>query len=259
MKIRYHHPMLYSDHYKGYDTLCRKAFDNFVSTDLEIDHTWSKRGTQSVQYKSCDVLNTLETIQAVLDAESKGFDGVLIGCSLDIGLKESREVAKIPVVSSMETAMLTCCTMGRKFGIISFGERARIRQEQLIDEYGLRSRSTKVRRFEMTLEELGLALATDEKKQNLRRVFMEEAQKAVNEDGAEIIIPGCGILAALCVLESINKIDSIEEVPVIDTFVPGLKVLEMQIVMKQKLGISTSRRGLFQSPPEQVIKQVRVM
>lgn len=259
MKIRYHHPMLYSDTFKGYDMICKKAFDGFAGDDIEIDHTWSKRGTQAVQFKSCDLLNAVETIKAVLDAEDKAFDGVIIGCSLDIGLKESREVAKIPVVSSMETAMLAGCTMARKFCIVSFGEKARVRQEQLIDEYGLRNRSTRVRSFEMSLPELGLALTTDEKKKNLRRVFMEEARKAVTEEGAELIIPGCGILAALCVLEGIRKLDAMEDVPVIDTFVPGLKMLEMQIVMKQKLGISISKRGLFQSPPEDVIREVRKM
>lgn len=259
MKIRYHHPMLYSDIFEGYDKVCRKGFDRIVTDDIEIDHTWSKRGTQAVQYKSCDLLNTLETVQHVLDAQDKGFDAVIIGCSLDIGLKESREVAMIPVVSAMEAAMLGCCIMGRKFSIISFGERARMRQEQLIDEYGLRDRATIVRSFEMTLEELGAALTTEEKKKNLRKIFMEEAKKAVTEQGAEVIIPGCGILSALCVLDEIAKVEGIEDVPVIDTFVPALKLVEMLVTMKTKLGIDISKRGLYQSPAQDVIHQIRTM
>jgi len=259
MKIRYHHPMLYSDIFEGYDKVCKRGFDRIVTDDIEVDHTWSKRGTQTVQYESCELLNTVETVQHVLDAQDKGFDGVIIGCSLDIGLKESREVATIPVVSSMETAMLGCCIMGRKFSIVSFGERARVRQEQLIDEYGLRNRATTVRAFEMTLEELGVALTTEEKKKNLRKIFMGEAKKAVTEEGAELIIPGCGILSALCVLDEIARVDGMEDVPVIDTFVPALKLLEMLITMKTKLSIDISKRGLYQSPAPEVIEQIRDM
>jgi allantoin racemase len=251
--------MLYSDTFEGYDKVCRKGFDRLEIPNLEIDHTWSQRGTQAVQYESCELLNTVETVQQVLDAQDKGFDGVIIGCSLDIGLKETREVATIPVVSSMETAMLGCCIMGKRFSIISFGERARVRQEQLIDEYGLRDRSTTVRAFDMTLEELGLALTTEEKKKNLRQIFMDEANKAVTEQGAEVIIPGCGILSALCVLDEIVKVDGIEDVPVIDTFVPALQLLEMLIIMKTKLGIDISKRGLYQSPGPEVIQQIRAM
>jgi len=282
MKIRYHHPMLYSDTFEGYDKICRKGFEKIGMNGLEVEHTWSKRGTQAVQYKSCDLLNTLETVQHVLDAQDKGIDGVVIGCSLDIGLKESREVATIPVVSSMEAAMYASCSMGRKFSIISFGQRARVRQEQLIDEYGLRNRSTSVRTFEMTLEELGRCLDEDtgggasdstgkesgeeivgcamkSDKTQLREVFMEEAKKAVMEEGAEVIIPGCGILSALCVIDEIVNVDGIEDVPVIDTFVPALKLVEMLVTMKDKLGINISKRGLYESPAQEVINQVREM
>jgi allantoin racemase len=259
MKIRYHHPMLYSDIFEGYDKLCKRGFERIITGAIEVDHTWSKRGTQAVQYESCELLNTLETVQQVLDAQDNGFDGVIIGCSLDIGLKESREVATIPVVSAMETAMLGCCVMGKKFSIISFGERARVRQEQLVDEYGLRDRATDVRAFEMSLEELGAALTTEERKQNLRKIFMDEAKKAVTEQGAEVVIPGCGILSALCVLDKIARVDGMEDVPVIDTFAPALKLLEMLIVMKAKLEINISKRGLYQAPGRDVIEEIRRM
>ena len=259
MKIRFHHPMLYSDIFEEYDNICKDGFEKVVTDDIEVDHTWSKRGTQAVQYTSCDLFNTLETIEHVLDAQEKGFDAVIIGCSLDIGLKESREVARIPVVSTMESAMFGSCIMGKKFSIVSFGERARIRQEQLIDEYGLRDRATSVRSFEMTLEELGSSLSSESRKKKLRDVFMQEARKAVNEEKAEVVIPGCGILSALCILDGIVKVDGMEEVPVIDTFVPALKLAEMLITMKNNLGMDISRRGLYQSPPQEVIKQIRNM
>lgn len=259
MKIRYHHPMFYTDTYKGYDDICKEFFAKVVSRDIEIEHTWSKRGTQVVQYESCCILNTLETVQHVLDAQEKGFDAVIIGCSIDIGLKESREVANIPVVSTMESTMLASCIMGKKFALVSFGERPRVRQEQLIDEYGLRHRATSVKTFEMSLEELGSALSTSSSRRKLREVFMQEAKKAVKEEQAEVIIPGCGILSALCMIEGIAKVDGMEEVPVIDTFVSALKLAEMQWMMKKALGINISRRGLYQSPPPEVIAKVRSM
>lgn len=259
MKIRYHHVISYTDTFENYDKILKQFFAKVASHDVEIEHTWSKRGTQAVQYKSCDILNTLETVQHVLDAQAKGFDAVIIGCLLDIGLKESREVASIPVVSLMESTMLAGCTMGKKFAIISFGEKAQARHEQLIDEYGLRQRAAAVRVFERSLEEMGSALKTNSGRKGLREVFMQEAKKAVKEEQAEVIIAGCGIMSAMCMIEGINKIDGIEEVPVLDTFVPALKLAETQFMMKKSLGINISRRGLYQSPPSEIITDIRSM
>lgn len=275
MKLIYHHPIVYSDQFASYDIILKNFFDKVVSDGVEIEHTWSKRGTQAVQFESCDILNTLETVQVVLDAQERNFDGVIIGCSLDIGLTECREIAEIPVVCIMESAMLASCQMGKKFSLISFGEKARTRQEQLITKYGISERLASVRKFEMSLTELGSALSNPESdedgddetvtactmktgKRKLKEVFMEEAKKAVIEDKAEIIIPGCGILSALCMVDEISCVEGMEEVPVIDTFVPALKHLEGLILMKNTLGINcVSRAGLYQFPGKELVEQVK--
>jgi Asp/Glu/hydantoin racemase len=258
MKIRFHHPMVYSDTYEEYDNLCKEHFKKVCGDDVEIEHTWSKRGTQSVSYKSCDLLNALETTQHVLDAERQGFDAVIIGCALDIGLKESREVANIPVVCTMEAMMLCSCIMGKKFAIVSHGEKPRIKQENLIYEYGLQNRSAGIRTLGMSIEMLGNALKTESEKENLRDIFMQQARQAVIDEKAEVIIPGCGVLSALCMLDNITKIDDMEEIPVMDLFLPALKLVELLIAMK-RIGINISRRGLYLSPPKEVIEQIREM
>ena len=49
---------------------------------------------------------------------------------------------------------------------------------------------------------------------------MKEAKKAVMEEQAEVIIPGCGILSALCMLDEIVKVDGMEDLSWTRSFGP---------------------------------------
>jgi Asp/Glu/hydantoin racemase len=58
-----------------------------------------------------------QLFQAVIDAEKEGFDGVVIGCCADPGLKDAKTLVNIPVTAPFEAVARTAPALGR-LGVI---------------------------------------------------------------------------------------------------------------------------------------------
>jgi len=84
-------------------------------------------------------------VQRAYEAEKKGYDGFIIGCASDLGLKEARSMVNIPVVGSTEATALLACSLGNKFSVITTDPTACGRAENLIRSYGLADRLASVR------------------------------------------------------------------------------------------------------------------
>lgn len=98
----------------------------------------------------------------------------------------------IPVVSLTETCMLTACSLGRRFAVISLTPFQKMLTEDLAAQYGLSGRlagvvamSPAVRLFD--LEAGGTAT------ESIKARFVASCEEAL-QLGAEVIIPGDGVL-----------------------------------------------------------------
>ena len=91
---------------------------------------------------------------AVLDAiaeHASDIDGVLIGVSLDTALRPARALFDFPIVGMTEAAMLTACTLGGKFGLITFGAAAIAPYKELCESHGLLARLAGMRTIDVAL------------------------------------------------------------------------------------------------------------
>jgi len=79
---------------------------------------------------------------------------------------------------------------------------------------------------------LGVVASYKEKKEKL----VQEGEKAVKEDGAEVLILGCAGMAGID-----KEIEKIVGVPVIDGVVSALMLMESLI----RYGVSTSKVGKY--------------
>jgi len=80
---------------------------------------------------------------AALDLAARhgaGVDAVVIGVSFDVGLRALRELLDIPVVGMTEAACLVACTLGGKFGIVTYGARSAALFGEIVASYGLAGR-----------------------------------------------------------------------------------------------------------------------
>jgi Asp/Glu/hydantoin racemase len=138
------------------------------------------------------LFNETQVCEAALAAQEAGYDAFALGCFFDPALHAARSLVDIPVVSLTESCMLTACSLGRRFAVISLTDFQKMLTEDLAQAYGLSARlagvvamAPAVRLFDL---EEGSA-ATDTIKQS----FAESCRQALKL-GAEVIIPGDGVL-----------------------------------------------------------------
>ena len=147
--------------------------------------------------------NGQQVCQAVLEAESKGYDAVALGCFFDPALREARSLVDIPVVSLSETSFITACSLGRRFAVISLSDFQAKHTEELVREYGFTKRLTGI--FDMS-PSISLFDLENDSQQIVER-FERVCIKAI-DNGAEVIIPGDGVLNAFLVRSNISSINN---------------------------------------------------
>lgn len=233
----------------------RKAIEQHAKKVLnpgsQVEVHGVDKGTSELHYHYFAFLNTHQILENVLRAGREGFDAVAIGCGMDPGLDEAREILDIPVLGLSETGMLIACMLGRKFTVISHHhllDRKRI--DLLIQKYGLESRSVPGEGIKVDLNVLGRSFKNP-------KPILSQLTKAVREairQGAEVIIPGCNILNLVAVQ---NRFYQVDGVPILDVAGVLMKMTESMVTLKRVSGVQVSRKGLFESPGKTLLSNVR--
>ena len=138
------------------------------------------------------IANVKQVCEAALCAQQAGYDAFALGCFFDPALYEARSLVDIPVVSLTETCMLTACSIGRKFAVISLTEFQKMLTEDLALQYGLSSRLAGVIAMSPAVNLFELE-AKGEVIESIKNRFYNACEQALAL-GAEVIIPGDGVL-----------------------------------------------------------------
>jgi len=250
MKILVINPFAGTEFY-GRQNLKKIARGDTQFDMVDISSHYPLNNNQFLYFKWACMEGTLEK---VLEAERKGYDGVFISCNLDIALYEAREIVDIPVTATLESAALISYIMGTRYSLICVDEQNARIQKMLLDMYGLGGKFASYRSIGIDASRLYPEATSDD-------VILEKTiaagKQAVEEDGAEIIIPGCTLIGSVIT----NKLEDPEKVlgaPVIDGMVAGFKLCEMMIDLKGLAGVGpVSRKGFFQRPPAEDFNTLR--
>ena len=194
-------------------------------------------------------------VERIIKAEEEGYDAVVISCTLDPGLLEARGIVDIPVVGILEATVMLAMMMGQMFSIVSPEKVATSALRRVIYSYGFSSRCASVRDIGIVARDLYPdKTPTEEVLGRLVKV----AKKCIDEDGAEIIIPGCSIIGALYTTGFEKDPVEVIGVPVLDPQIVAFKMAEMMVDFKQRIGYpAVSRIGMWKKQPEEEYKQVR--
>ena len=213
--------------------LRKKNMNKWKDDYTSVDCINIEKGPESIECTYDEVWAELFTVQEAEKAEREGYDGVIIHCFGDPGLRAAKEKLNIPIVGINESSIHIASILGNKFSIISPNPTLGMTNDK-IKLYGFEHKCASIRSIRISVLDL-------EKDKNLvaERVF-EEAKKAVDEDGADTIVYGCG--AILGVEERILKE---LKVPVVVPGFAGLKALEALIFMR----IAQSKH-YFRTPAE---------
>ncbi|MCC6534691.1 MAG: racemase [Burkholderiales bacterium] len=241
----------------AYEAALAAHFRTLARSDTEIVMHGMRAGTYETEYPGTDIrhhviqhLHSSQFIAGALAAERTGFDAYAIMSIPDVGLTEARALVDIPVVGYGESAMLTACALGAKFGILTFIDDLPELIADNVARYGLQARCAASRPAGFSFHDV---LAGFARPAPLIERFMVAARALIGE-GADVIIPG---EAPLNVLLASNNVNRVDDCPVIDAIGATIKMAETLVDLRRATGVMPSRKGYFRRrPPARRIEEL---
>lgn len=234
----------------------RDYFPSVARPDTTVEMRHLPVSGNFVRSLYTELLNNLAIVENTVQAEREGFDAVVLGCWAD-PLWEAREAVDIPVVGIGESAMLLALSLGYKFAVITVAPGVIPTIELDLGLYGLRDRaiSRPVRALDPpSTAELLLESVRDPHSRFIPN--FERVARGCIEDGAEVIVVGCGYYGPILTMHGYNEVPG-TGVPVLDCSAAGLKMAEVLVDLARSTGLSKSRALYFRSPDAQTVARVR--
>ena len=183
------------------------------------------------------MLMDMSVFEAGLKAEEDGYDAICIDTVSDSGLYALRSKLSIPVIGPGQASFHIACCLGHKFSVITMWDEWFHLYTKILKEYGLQSRCASLRSIK-TRPDLEELLAG--KEEIIFSKLEEECLKAINDDGADVIV-----LGSTTMHQSHAYLQEKLPVPVINPGQVGYKLCEMFL----QLGLSQSKHA-FPAPEQ---------
>ena len=209
--------------------------NSFAAPGTSIEIAQARAGTATIESHTDVALAAIETLRLVREAEAKGYDGILITCWGNANLEAAREVATIPVTASGEASMLLAAALGACFSVIAPLPNSFLRHAQEAWKLGVYSKFRSERPLGIRVHDLKSDWEAT------KAAFIEVGKKCIEEDGADVLIPGCSNLAGLA-----SEMQEALGVPVIEPAGAVVRHIETLVLLR----LSHSKRTWPVPPPK---------
>lgn len=214
-----------------FTTSIKKAGDAVKSSMTEVVYLNPSRGPRSIESVYDELLSSVPCLEILINHQSE-YDGFIIACYGNHPvITAAREMLNQPVMGIMEASLYLACAVGHSFSIITSEERAVTMFRDAVKAFGLEGRCASIRSTGTPV----LALEGSEGSK-VEELILFQAQKAIEEDGAEAISLGCAGMAGLDV-----RLQRELGVPVIDGVPAAIKLVEALV----GCGIQTSKQRAY--------------
>ena len=202
-----------------------------VGRGTQVEGLTPTRGSAGVDSNVQSLLAAVGVMDAVVRYREP-FDAVVLGGFGEHGREGLQELLDVPVVDIAEAAVHTAMLLGRTFSVVTTLPRSVAQVQDRLLLAGLHLRCASVRALGRTTRELDEHGST--------AAVVDAARAAVEQDGAEVVVLGCGGLAGLDGLVSRTV-----GVPVVDPVAAGAVLAESLV----RLRLRTSNVGSC-APPD---------
>lgn len=217
----------------------REALVPIKRSDTDLSVVCPDKGPETIESAYDEAYAVPPTLDLVKKANREGYDAVILACFSDPGLEAAKEISTIPVVGIEEASLHMAAMLGARFTVITPRKERIASKREHVHIRGLSH-------FLASVKSLDLSVAdTDTNPEKTKSRIFDVATRAVAEDGAEVIILGCGGMAGYAV-----EIEKKLNIKVIDPSAVALKIAEAMA----DLGLTQSKAGLFATPPEKMFK-----
>jgi allantoin racemase len=207
--------------------------------DTELTVVCPERGPETIESAYDEAMAVPPTLELVRKANREGYDAIILACYSDPGLEPAKEISEIPVVGIEEATLHMAAMLGAKFSVLTPSRHRIPSKKAHVHMRGLDYFLASVRSLDLTVAE------TDADPEKTKRRIIEVSRKAVEEDGAEVIILGCAGMAGYA-----PAIESALNIKVLDPTAVALKIAEAMVDLK----LVQSKAGLFSTPPKGIVE-----
>lgn len=214
--------------------LIRAEAQRSASPGTEIEVRTAPFGVAYIETRFESLVGAYATAQVA--AEHCGTcDAVVVAAFGDPGLAGLRELLPVPVTGMTEAALATAHLLGHRISIIAISQRIQAWYREVVESYGFGDRLASIRALDRPLSSIGGVQG--EHAQALKAL----AERAVDEDGAEVIILAGAPLAGLA-----RSLQGQLPVPVVDGVSSAVRHAETLVALKP----GRAQRGSFARPPQ---------
>lgn len=190
----------------------------------------------------------LSFLRNALRAERERYDAFVIGSFTEPALREIRASVDIPVVSGLEAALLSACTVAKRVALLVPKEEVAYSVRLSVQEHGLAERVAGVYVMSPEFSDAELDAAFTDPRP-LVECFEAAARRALS-DYVDAIVPAEGILAEIIATHGPRQI---EGAAVLDAI--GIPILQAELMGRlwQRTGLRAGRRWHYRRPPLDVM------
>jgi Asp/Glu/hydantoin racemase len=158
-----------------------------LSPQLQFEFRPVKAGPINYSSHHDFVLADAANFEAGCRAQDEGFAAVCIDTMSDSGVAALRSVLDIPVFGPGKVSMLAALMLGERFSVLTMASRWKPLYKKALDELGLHHKCASVRAIEVAPDNHALLSGKEE---DVFPLLEAAARRAIDEDGAEVIILG---------------------------------------------------------------------
>lgn len=208
------------------DEVTEVTAKKYVSQGTEIVCVHPEQVPDSIESQYDEAFAVPAVLEEVGKSEEEGYDGVLISCFGDPGLKSARELASIPVAGTAESSMVFAAALGQRFSIITILRNIIPLCYDLAQDLGISNKLVSIRDIDACVASMKDVRESGE---GVKRIC-EEAIKAIEEDGAHAIVLGATCMTGIAPqLSKMLKEKNGYDIPVIDPVGAPARFLESLI------------------------------
>jgi allantoin racemase len=189
---------------------------------VQAEAGWLAEGPSSIECRIDEARAVPAMLDAVGFAAADGVDGIVLNCFMDPAVGAARELVHVPVAAPAQSAMTLASTLGDRFSVILPAASGAPIIAGLAHAYVGRERLASVRSVEMAVAEL-------RDRERLVTGLVEQAERSIEEDGADVVILGCTGMCA--VTSAFRAALAHHDVPVIDPTVAAVGAVVSQLML----------------------------
>ena len=175
----------------------------------------------------------------IVHARASDYDGIVIGCFYDVGLRECREVSgKAIVTAPCQSATAIATNLGNAFSVLVGRPKWIPKMRENIRLYGHGHALASMRPLGLGVHDFQNSAVTQER-------LLTVGRRCVEEDGAEVLILGCTAEYGFN-----QMMQRTLGVPVIDALQASFKYAEFLADAARLFGWVPSRKGGSEAPSE---------